>query len=559
MPLPRSILNQLQKNGLFSFSPANEVKDVAIKEDTSETKGTITFYGTQSFSTRSEELNFCIVACLIIDKTDHFKSKANLKNPIQKYFSDLPKEHSFGSIKLLLEDSSLRNPIMTSRAESPKQILAIDVYKATVKEDKTSADFPDARGVQSLARLLDSTATPKEIGVESGAGTCFRCQIGGKKKVLKIPKVSLGSALGELEGNELVSRLGRSETRISISDVKVYKFVSSDWRRNHPLIVMADVGESTSENMDKLSPTLRRLPDPKSSTDSPTASPVLSPASPTAAGGSAPVIDYPNLKKWLKSACESIAVLHGDGIVHLDIKPSNIGCKLTANSSEPRFSSPSMGDSSRGLEKAETIAPLFDFGTASMTRSAKLNAMGKDPRSVKVFIDELKSKCASGIITQDDVVDFFFELAQRCIKGTKEYMAPEIKEFTSEGKKVFDLKKLGAIINVLVETKGDSEAKDITPEQKEAYGLLKKLLTIGRKADVYSLGASIVEILCKAYDVKGCTSYDQSALDKVINEIKGKKLIPIDPNLLDLLGNMLATDPGKRYSIYQVQLHKFLR
>lgn len=400
---------------------------------------------------------------------------------------------------------------------------------------------------------------PKKLELRAAQEHVFVAKLGGKKKVLKIPKVSLGSALGELEGNELVSRLGRSETRISISDVKVYKFVSSDWRRNHPLIVMADVGESTSENMDKLSPTLRRLPDPKSPTGSTTASPVLSPASPTAAGGSAPVIDYPNLKKWLKSACESIAVLHGDGIVHLDIKPSNIGCKLTANSSEPRFSSPSMGDSSRGLEKAETIAPLFDFGTVPMTRSAKLNATGKDPRSVKVFIDELKSKCASGIITQDDVVDFFFELAQRCIKGTKEYMAPEIKEFTSEGKKVFDLKKLGAIINVLVETKGDSEAKDITPEQKEAYGLLKKLLTIGRKADVYSLGASIVEILCKAYDVKGCTSYDQSALDKVINEIKGKKLIPIDPNLLDLLGNMLATDPGKRYSIYQVQLHKFLR
>ena len=435
MPLPRSILNQLQKNGLFSFSPANEVKDVAIKEDTSETKGTIEFYGAQRYSKTREDLVFYVVTCLLIEKTDDFKSGSALRNPIHKYFSDLPKEHSFGSVTLSLEDRFLNTPTMAIRKDTPHHILAVDVYEATAKEDTTRTDFPDARGVQSLARLLDSTATPKEIGVESGAGTCFRCQIGGKKKVLKIPKVSLGSALGELEGNELVSRLGRSETRISISDVKVYKFVSSDWRRNHPLIVMADVGESTSENMDKLSPTLRRLPDPKSPTDSPTASSVLSPASPTAAGGSAPVIDYPNLKKWLKSACESIAVLHGDGIVHLDIKPSNIGCKLTANSSEPRFSSPSMGDSSRGLEKAETIAPLFDFGTASMTRPAKLNAMGKDPRSVKVFIDELKFKCASGIITQDDVVDFFFELAQRCIKGTKEYMAPEIKEFTSEGKK----------------------------------------------------------------------------------------------------------------------------
>lgn len=435
MPLPRVILSQLQRETFFGFSPANTMENITIKKDAAETKGTIEFYGAQRYSKTREDLVFYVVTCLLIEKTDDFKSGSALRNPIHKYFSDLPKEHSFGSIKLLLEDSSLRNPIMTSRAESPKQILAIDVYKATVKEDKTSADFPDARGVQSLARLLDSTATPKEIGVESGAGTCFRCQIGGKKKVLKIPKVSLGSALEELEGNELVSRLGRSETRISISDVKVYKFVSSDWRRNHPLIVMADVGESTSENMDKLSPTLRRLPDPKSPTGSTTASPVLSPSSPTAAGDSAPVIDYPNLKKWLKSACESIAVLHENGIVHLDIKPSNIGCKLAANSSGPKFSSPNMGDSSRGLEKDETIAPLFDFGTASMTRSAKLNAMGKDPRSVKVFIDELKSKCASGIITQDDVVDFFFELAQRCIKGTKEYMAPEIKEFTSEGKK----------------------------------------------------------------------------------------------------------------------------
>lgn len=468
------------------------------------------FYAAQRFDKSTDNLSFCIMSVFGtgVDDDDDDDYDAEIKRST----------FTAGDITLRATNVIYDGSAKSSFAKLFKDEKIV-IYEAVNTSSGTYSIL--ANPIETLSKKFNGISdmlVPKKMLSEGGSGVVFECR--DSRHVLKLNK-STGSKIQistELRGNKTVreniierinsdlSEEQRAEIKRHVSDINIYEIVSDDWKKLYIAYCMDKANHPLSKDSSLFKKTW----------------------------GKKIGIKHDVLKKCIRETALAISELHKKGVAHYDIKPDNIGIGSSKISVLP---------SKQYIESRDVTCRLIDFGTAEVTNSF---------RSGKRFtIEEFKQKVIeemqkNGGETPRQMLQAFFAQA----RGTDEFAAPEISEFIrkdqsyhklmkalsqletdlkreeKEKSDSIELEEPPAKNSVDMESSGAKEAKEKVEEFSDGIEYLKKLLSIGRPADVYSFGASIVNILCNAFSVTPLTGsfgkahYGMATLDAVIKQIR---------------------------------------